>query len=210
MNSVNSSFRKDSRIFGAMAMTGAASLLLIACASGAGSDTPTTAGSQSTTAATPALNHYTPAPAALQDKVDCLAPSAWRSDSGATSPASKLMGSVPEGFAPAEVVRCRRDVRQTPDPSGKAGWIVAQEQLTGDYTALLAALAQPGDRQDGFACTADAEILPGLWLVNADGKAVHVVWPLDACNKARGKPDTAKALEALTVSGTVILTAPGP
>lgn len=195
-----SSARRGSKLLGALALTGVVALLLGACTSGAGTDTPTTA--QPT--------HYTPAPAALQDRVDCLAPSERRSGSGATSPESKLMGSVPEGFVPVEVVRCLPDYVQPPGPSSKAGPVIAKEQLTGDYTALLAALAQPSDRQDGVACRADAEILPGLWLVNAADKAVHVVWPVDACGKARGKPDTAKALDMLTVGGRTVLTAPAP
>ncbi|MHA7305794.1 hypothetical protein ACX80E_11210 [Arthrobacter sp. TMN-49] len=202
------SARGGSQVFGGVALAGAAAILLGACTAGDGEVTPTTGGRPS--GANAQLTHYTPAPAALQDNVDCLASSEWRLDLGAASPAPTLMGSVPEGFVPVEVVRCRPDYFQSPDPSGKVGQVIAQEQLTGDYTALLAALAQPSDRQDGIACTADAETLPGLWLINAAGKAVHVMWPLDACNKARGKPATAKALEELTVSKTTVLTAPIP
>ncbi|MHA7271119.1 hypothetical protein [Arthrobacter sp. HLT1-20] len=201
--------RRGSRVFGAAALA-AAALLLGACSPGVNYGAPPAGGSPSTAAPGPELTHYTPPPAAVQDKVDCLAPSDWRPDDGASSPTSSLMGSVPQGFVPVDVVRCRMDFFPSPDPSGKAGNVVVQEQLAGDYTALLAALAQPSDRQDGIACTADAEILPGLWLVNASGKAVHVVWPVDACGKARGKPDTAKALAALTVHGSTVLTASAP
>lgn len=195
-------------MLGALALTGAAALLLGACATGLDPGAPSTATRQP--GSTPPLTHYTPAPAALQDRVDCLAPSQWRPGTDGTSPAPALMGSVPAGFTPVEVVRCRRESSQSPDSSGKVGWILVQEQLTGSYTELLAALAQPSDRQVGIACTADVEILPGLWLVNAAGQAIHVAWPLDACNKARGKPDTAKALAGLTVASTTKVPAPEP
>lgn len=154
------------------------------------------------------VSHYTPAPAALQEKVDCLAPPEWNDGSEASLPASDLRGSVPEGFVPVRVVRCQQDFLEQ---AGVHSRVVRQEQLEGDYSALLAALAQPSDRANGnMACTADAEILPALWLVNADGQAIHVVWPSDACGKARGKPDTAKALAALTVGEATIITVPTP
>lgn len=151
------------------------------------------------------VSHYVPAPAALQEKVDCLAPPEWHDGSETSLPASDLRGSIPEGFVPVQVVRCHQDFLEQ---DGVYTRVVRQEQLEGDYSALLAALAQPSDRANGtMACTADAELLPALWLVNADGQAIHVVWPLDACGKARGKPDTAKALEALAVGEATMLTA---
>ncbi|WP_425863507.1 hypothetical protein [Arthrobacter sp. TWP1-1] len=154
------------------------------------------------------VSHYTPAPAALQEKVDCLAPPEWNDGSEASLPASDVRGSVPEGFVPVLVVRCQQDFLEQ---AGVHTRVVRQEQLDGDYSALLAALTQPSDRANGdLACTADAEVLPALWLVNADGQAIHVVWPLDACSKARGKPDTATALEALTVAEATIITVPTP
>ncbi|MCU6479487.1 hypothetical protein QO003_003957 [Arthrobacter silviterrae] len=147
------------------------------------------------------VTHYTPDPAALQDKVDCTVPSEWRPGYGPTASAAQLMGSVPPGFVPVDAVECTFDFSvpartATPGPPR-----MVERHLSGDFAPLLAALAQPSDRQDGIACTADGEIVPSLWLVNAAGKAVHVTWPVDACGKTRGKPDTAKALAGLkTVS----------
>ncbi|WP_157884038.1 hypothetical protein [Arthrobacter alpinus] len=150
------------------------------------------------------VSHYTPAPAAIQEKVDCLAPPEWHDGSEASQPASDLRGSVPGGFVPVQVVRCQQDFLEQ---AGVYTRVVRQEHLEGDYSALLAALAQPSDRANGnMACTADAELLPALWLVNADGQAIHVVWPVDACGKARGKPDTAKALAGLTVGEVQVQT----
>ncbi|MGO4384750.1 hypothetical protein [Specibacter sp. RAF43] len=151
--------------------------------------------------------HFTPGPAVLQDGVDCLVPSEWRPDYGPTDPAARLMGTVPAGFVPVDVVRCREDFLPTPNAT-TVKRVVLAEHLRGDYAALLAALAQPSDRAYGASCTDDAEFMPNLWLVNAGGQAVHVMWPLDACGKTRGKPDTAKALAALTVASTSTLDAP--
>ncbi len=130
-------------------------LLLVGCTPAAGGVTP-----------------FTPEPADLQDKVDCVVNPEWRPDYGTTSSASRLMGSVPDGFTPVDVVLCSPGAREP----------VVEEHLAGDL------------------CTDDGETVPGLWLVDATGQAINVVWPLDVCGKARGKPDTAKALEALTVS----------
>jgi hypothetical protein len=156
-------------------------------------------------AVTARTTHYTPAPAALQDKADCLIPSEWRPDYGPLDPQSRLMGSVPTGFVPVDAVRCKGDFGPPPHPPGATGTRMVEEHLAGDYTALLAALAEPSDHQDVVGCTSDAEALPNLWLVNAAGKAVHVMWPLDVCSKTRGKPDTATALDALTVKSSKTL-----
>ncbi|WP_207345021.1 hypothetical protein [Arthrobacter sp. E3] len=81
--------------------------------------------------------------------------------------------------------------------------IVTKEHLSGDYTALLAALAEPSDRAHNVSCLDFAELVPELWLVNADGQAIKVQWPLDGCEHS--KPDTAKALAGLTVTDTTTL-----
>ena len=148
------------------------------------------------------IPHYTPGPAALQDKVDCLVPSEWRPGYDPLDPQARFMGSVPAGFVPVDAVQCRGVFGPPPRPSGTTGTPMVEEHLAGDYTALLAALAEPSDHQERVACTSDGEALPNLWLVNAAGKAVHVMWPLDACSKTRGKHNTAKALEALTVKSS--------
>jgi hypothetical protein len=150
------------------------------------------------------VSPYTPAPASVQDKVDCLASAGPPLGGVPGTPGPELAGSVPEGFVPVQVVRCGTDHTEV---SGAYRMLIREEHLEGDFTALLAALAQPSDRANGnMACTADAEIVPALWLVNADGQAIHVLWPVDACGKTRGKPDTSKALAGLSVGKVTILT----
>ncbi|MEO6531308.1 MAG: hypothetical protein ABIN10_09750, partial [Specibacter sp.] len=88
--------------------------------------------------------------------------------------------------------------------------IINVEHLSGDYSPLLAALAESSDRGGRGNCLANMENLPELWLVNAAGKTVHVQWPLDSCEKA--KPATANALATLTVatSSTIPAKEPAP
>lgn len=137
-----------------------------------------------------------PPPAAIQEKVDCPASVSpgWLELEASTSTAN-LRGSVPEGFVPVDVITCSQDYKVA---GGVPQALVKQQHLEGDYTALLAALAQPSSRGGSEPCTADMEIMPGLWLVNAAGKAVKVTWPTDGCGKTRGRPDTAKALALVT------------
>jgi hypothetical protein len=154
------------------------------------------------------VTHYTPGAAAIQDKADCTVPSEWRPGYGPTAPAAQLMGSVPPGFVPVDVVECTFDFSVPASTATPGPPRMVERHLSGDFAPLLAALAQPSDRQDGIACTADGEIVPSLWLVNALGKAVHVAWPVDACGKTRGKPDTAKALAGLKAVSTKPLEVP--
>ncbi|KGJ79704.1 hypothetical protein GY21_04040 [Cryobacterium roopkundense] len=74
----------------------------------------------------------------------------------------------------------------------------------GRLRPLVHALAAPDDRF-GFtqACTADAQIVPELWLQNAAGEAVRVAWPRDACLKT--KPAVAVALTRLDLTETTTL-----
>lgn len=113
------------------------------------------------------VSHFTPGPATLQGRVDCLASPQWRSDYGPIAPAAGLMGSVPEGFKPVEVVECRQEPR---------------------------------------SCTSEWVDIPDLWLVDAAGKAIHVMWPLDVCS--RPKPGTAKALDGLPVRSSRAVSGP--
>lgn len=153
---------------------------------------------------------YTPDAAVIQEKVDCPGSTiGWLPEpasppasdvSGSASQEAMLKGSVPEGFVPVHVIRCSMGVN---DPTGDYTPVLHEEHLEGDYSNLLAALAQPSDKSGSGACTADMELVPPLWMVDAQGRAIQVAWPLDACGKTRGKPDTAKALEKLSV-GQVI------
>lgn len=148
------------------------------------------------------VSHYRFDPAPVQDGYDCLA-------DGTTPPGSApTKGSVPEGFEPAEAVLCSMDLGGLSPTSGPVRQKIREDYLSGDLSALLAALAVPSDRSSTGACTADGQILPNLWLVNASGKAIHVQWPLDRCSKA--KPGTLAALAALAVRETRFLDVPAP
>ena len=155
------------------------------------------------------VTHYTPAPAVVQEKVDCVRSidDSWPNGPESPSPAPALAGSVPAGFIPEKVFICRpadvtvngADMRQ-----------VQQEELAGDFTPLLAALAEPSDRGEAnVACPAMMELRLGLWLVNAAGNAVQITWPTDTCGMTFGKPATQMAVDALQVVDTTVIQVPG-
>lgn len=161
--------------------------------------------------ATPKVVQSVPPPAPVLERVDCLAPgqNQLANDKGATS--APRLGSVPAGFVPVDVVRCVRDHFAIPEASGQARMVLREEHLAGNYQPLLDALAQPSDKAQGdIACTADAELLPTLWLVNAGGGAVHVRFPTDVCGKAYGKAGTFEALDSLAISRATELGVPLP
>lgn len=143
---------------------------------------------------------YRPDAAVIQENLDCPGSTLGWLPEPESLPASDLSGSVPEGFVPAQVIRCLIEVK---DPTGDYTRVLLEEYLEGDFSDLLAALAKPSDKGGSGPCTADMEIIPPLWMVDAQGRAIQVAWPLDACGKTRGKPDTGKALEQLSV-GRVI------
>lgn len=149
---------------------------------------------------------YLPPPAAIQEKVDCLATVPGWAELPASTPPANLSGSVPEGFIPVDVITCSQDYSEA---GGVPQALVRQQHLEGDYTALLAALAKPSARGGSGPCTADMEIVPGLWLVNAAGEAVSATWPTDGCGKTGGRPDTAKALAGLRKGPVEVLLVPG-
>ncbi len=152
-------------------------------------------------------SHFQPSynqtePGALLHALDCSTAVGGRSGPSDTSTERK--GRVPEGFIPVDVVRCTWSQHVSPSAGmTTVESIVTKEHLSGDYTALLAALAEPSDRAHNVSCLDFAELVPELWLVNADGQAIKVQWPLDGCEHS--KPDTAKALAGLTVTDTTTL-----
>lgn len=111
------------------------------------------------------------------------------------------MGSVPDGFVPVDVVLCQPPETKVAGDGTTRNTTVSEEHLSGDYRPLLAALAEPSDRQNGMSCTDQGETLPELWLVDVRGRTIHVKWPLNACS--RSKPEVRKALAQLTVGKTV-------
>jgi len=155
-----------------------------------------------------ALTHFTPAPAALQDKVDCLANADWLLH-GEPTPAAVagLMGSLPHDFVPVDVVECRQYFAIPTNTTTPTVPAIVETHFSGDFAPLLAALALPSDSgEENVNCTAQLEITPDLWLVNSDGKAVHVLWPKDACGFS--KPGVAAALDNLTISSSTTLKVP--
>lgn len=128
---------------------------------------------------------YLPEPAVLQPAAICS--TTWPESAGAQATATSK-GRVPDGFVPVDVVRC------TPD---FATGTVSEDHLSGDYAPLLEALAVPSERGGSRSCLDYADVAPELWLVNANGQAINVTWPLDNCEHL--KPATAKALDALAL-----------
>ncbi|TFC24533.1 hypothetical protein E3O25_15285 [Cryobacterium sp. TMT1-3] len=152
--------------------------------------------------------------AQLGAAVDCQAPNLnnngmvfpaevpAQTDLTATRPDAPAPGMVPAGFEPVAAYRCTF-YGSVDDAEGR--WsAVTVETRTGNFDALLAALAEPND-QPGLnqVCTADMEIVPELWLENAAGEALRLAWPRTSCGKT--KPATLKALEMLELTETTVL-----
>jgi len=154
------------------------------------------------------LTSFMPAPAAVQNKADCLANADWLLHGEAPAAAvTELMGSVPKDFIPVDVVECQVHIAPLADSAATPPSPSIQEQrFSGAFAPLLTALAVQSDKQTGIACEAMLEITPDLWLVNSAGKAVHVEWPKTACGFS--KPGVKNALAGLTVASTKILSAP--
>ncbi|UPO78083.1 hypothetical protein [Arthrobacter sp. Helios] len=127
--------------------------------------------------------------AELADAVDCTSMEhIFDSEAQPTTPAAApppAAGSVPEGFVPVEVIRCGAALETIEDQDGL--WrAVTQERLAGDLDALVAALTEPSDGPGwNQVCTADMELVPDLWLLAADGKAMRAAWPTDSCGKTK-------------------------
>ncbi|MCU6479486.1 hypothetical protein [Arthrobacter sp. A2-55] len=148
-------------------------------------------------ASAPGITHSTPAPAALQAKADCLATTYWN-EPLMTAPAAVAdkMGSVPQDFVPEDVVTCSPGPRIFRQVSTEPAWAsILEQHYSGNYSPLLAALAQQSDRQGGGSCLSVGETIPDLWLVDAAGRAVHIQWPRDSCGLT--KPGVRQALAAL-------------
>ncbi|WP_449372416.1 hypothetical protein [Arthrobacter psychrolactophilus] len=137
----------------------------------------------------PVPEQYFPDPAALQSAVACSLPAGG--NNMPTGTAAEMKGRVPDGFVPTEVIRCTPDL---------AAATVHDDQLSGDLTPLLEALAMPSERGGARSCLDYADVPPELWLVNAQGQTINVTWPLDNCEHLN--PATALALNALTITTT--------
>ncbi|MBD7917971.1 hypothetical protein H9657_06725 [Cellulomonas sp. Sa3CUA2] len=146
-------------------------------------------------------------PAEIADAADCAVRetlAALGTGDGEGLPAAPRAGRVPEGFAPVAAVECRMpEVRvlpapeppqvlepgDLPVPGGEdlgtpppAGTSVDVVRLGGDLGPLLAQLARRDvPARPDQACMAMFEVVPVLYLLDADDRAVHVRWPTDAC-----------------------------
>ncbi|WEO76412.1 hypothetical protein BJQ94_13695 [Cryobacterium sp. SO2] len=146
-------------------------------------------------------------PAKIVDGYDCLAPDLidWAYPPHSASapdpehPYAPDAGRVPDGFTPTTAERC--DVMT--NLGDAQGVSVTAVTFAGDLAPLLAALAEPDDDDSNVACTADLELVPPLWLVDAAGKAINAHYPVDACHKT--KPGARDALAALPVVDTTTL-----
>ncbi len=144
--------------------------------------------------------------AVVVDHYDCLAPNlgGWdpppdpAGSPEAQRPDAPTPGRVPAGFSPIAAVRCDRTAT-IEDAEGQWSGVTAVT-LTGDLTPLLEALAEPDDGVAPGPCTADMEVIPPLWLVDATGRAILVHYPRNEC--AKTKPVVHDALAGLAVHGT--------
>jgi len=139
-----------------------------------------------------------PAPAPVLAGVDCLSAMPELADGG-TAPTPPPAGAVPSDFVPVDVIRCTSDDVERDDGRWQA---LDVTHYGGDFTALLAALAEPDDGpvSPDQACPAIGYLIPPLWLVDADGGAVLTRHPLGSCGEP--KPGVEAALAGLTVTAT--------
>lgn len=147
------------------------------------------------------VEHYTPAPAAVVDAVDCLAVTTGMAMVPTSTHVLPQPGSVPAGFAPISAVLCRATLELEDTPAGR--WqLRVEDRLSGRLGPLLTALAEPSDRAlIDVACTTELRLDPTIWLVDAQGRAMVAAEPTDACGKP--KPGVGQALAAMTVVETI-------
>lgn len=135
---------------------------------------------------------------------------AFGTGGGEDLPAASRAGSVPDGFEPVAAVECRMpevvvlpapeprqllepggtrtvppldDVRPAPAPAVPSpDTSVDVVRLEGDLGPLLEQLARPDvPASRDQVCMAMFEVVPVLYLLDADERAVRVRWPRDAC-----------------------------
>jgi hypothetical protein len=109
---------------------------------------------------------------------------------------------LPEDVEPVGVIECRTN--QAGDPG--SGWV--ERRATTGIDAYVTALQQPDARLPlfGVNCTADALLIPWSAVLLADGTALRVGTPVDACGKPQR--DAQAAYDALPWSDPVPVPAP--
>ena len=103
---------------------------------------------------------------------------------GAHGPAP-LPGTLPEGFRPTRATLCHLE-------DGDGGAAVVEELRAGDLRPVIDAFALRS-QPPGGSCDRGFEAIPELFLVEADGRAVRMAWPLDRCGTVRAEARTAIA-----------------
>lgn len=119
-----------------------------------------------------------------------------------------LLGSVPAGFTPVDVVLCQPQPGPTSIPTSSPTSShavnpdadIREVHPGGGHAALVAALSEPDDRRKGVSCTSERVGIPGLRLMGSSGKAMHVMRPPDVCSGPN--PATAKAPAALKIASS--------
>lgn len=135
----------------------------------------------------------TVAPAQVAPTADCLAPQVvadlglrvdTQASLGPTHPDVPEAGAVPEGFVPVGVLACESGERLT-DAAGIWDAVTAR-RLEGDLEPLLAALAEDADPSPAKqTCTAPPQVTVQLWIVDALGRGVRALVPVDGCGVPR-------------------------
>jgi hypothetical protein len=137
-------------------------------------------------------------PADWADAVDCTAADPLVEPEEQADAPALAAGGVPEGFVPVEAVRCDTFMMATLEDEEGLWSAVTEERLAGNIDALVDALAEPSDPpRANQACTADMELVPDLWLVDAQGQAMRAAWPTNSCGKT--KPGVREALDGMDV-----------
>ncbi|EMY32701.1 hypothetical protein D477_018751 [Arthrobacter crystallopoietes BAB-32] len=146
---------------------------------------------------------FRPPPAEVVAAHDCrLSPAVLMEGAEPTPLPGPEAGSVPAGFAPVAAVRCSASLETVEDAEGR--WsAVREDRLTGDFDSLITALSQSSDEAGkNQLCTADLELVPELWLLDGQGRAIRAAWPRDACLKT--KPGVHEALAGLAVTDSAV------
>ncbi len=110
-------------------------------------------------------------------------------------------GRIPDGFEPVEVWVCDPLLALEPPVDGNGepvGEPVSTEprRLEGDLAPLIAAFGEQNDPPWPGPCTAIGVIVPDVWLVDAEGRAIRPAYPSTGCGIP--KEGVSEALSLLT------------
>ncbi len=128
---------------------------------------------------------YRPPTAAIAERADCLTPDIESRLAAANlgsidpgRPSAVGVGYQPSGFSPVAVVRCERG------ENAAGALTIDSVRLEGDVEAAWDAFRVDSERfPDNVeaGCAVFEVKPPGLWFVDADGRAVRPAWPAAPC-----------------------------